>query len=227
MQTREKIVIKAENGQVIELEPSVFTKAQLRYLPFKRLIDILGAFCALVILFPVFLITAIAVRLDSRGSIFFRHVRVGRNGIPFEMLKFRSMVDDALIKEKELHHLSDTDGPFFKMKDDPRVTKVGRFIRKYSVDELPQFWNVLLGHMSLVGPRPLVYREIYELEGHAKNLSVKPGLTCFWQVSGRSNSSAEQRIELDAKYIEKLSLAIDIILLCKTPMAIVKGEGAY
>ncbi|MCL2400718.1 MAG: sugar transferase [Defluviitaleaceae bacterium] len=212
---------------VMEVELPTLRGSQRIYLFFKRMLDIVGSFCALLVLLPFFLIVAIAIKLDSPGSVFFKHERVGKRGQPFNMFKFRSMVDNAFLKEKDFHHLNDSTGPFFKIKDDPRITKLGRFLRKHSIDELPQFLNVFLGHMSLVGPRPLVYREIKELPGHVKNLIVKPGLTCYWQLSGRSDSSAELRIALDEKYIETFSLPVDLILLLRTPMAMLKGEGAY
>ena len=212
--------------EVTEIKFPILKTSQRMYLPLKRLIDIIGAFCALVVLLPLFLIIAVAIKLDSPGPVFFVHTRVGKNAVPFKMYKFRSMVSDAFIKEKDFHELNDS-GPFFKIKKDPRITTLGRFIRKYSIDELPQFLNVLLGGMSLVGPRPLVYREIEKLENHGRILRLKPGLTCYWQVGGRNDSTPEKRVALDEKYVDKFSLAVDIMLLLKTPIAILKGDGAY
>lgn len=215
-----------DDVQIIDLGPSILTKSQQMYLPFKRLIDIIGAFLALILFSPIILFTAIAIKIDSRGAVFFRQVRVGQNMKPFTMFKFRSMVNDADTMKDKLTHLNESEGPFFKIKDDPRVTKVGRFIRKFSIDELPQFANVLLGHMSLVGPRPPLYREValYTPE-QLKNLGIKPGITGYWQVGGR-NASTTSRIQLDTQYIAEFNLAIDMMLLLKTPVAVFKRRGA-
>jgi lipopolysaccharide/colanic/teichoic acid biosynthesis glycosyltransferase len=196
------------------------------YLPLKRLMDIVGAFVALLLLSWVFLITAILIKLDSKGPVFFSQDRVGQNKKPFKMIKFRSMVVDADKMKDDLQHLNENEGPFFKIKNDPRVTRVGKFIRKYSIDEIPQFINVLRGDMSLVGPRPALYREIeFYSQEELDNLGIKPGITCHWQVSGRSDSSGN-RLKMDGKYIAEFGLIVDMILLIKTPAAAFKGRGA-
>lgn len=183
----------------------------------KRVIDICGALCGIILLSPVFIITAIAIKIDSQGSVFFGQERVGKNGMPFKMYKFRSMVTDA---EKILDKLKDKNemsGPMFKMKEDPRVTKVGRFIRKTSIDELPQLFNVLRGEMSLVGPRPNLPREVEKFsEYHRLKLLAKPGLTCYWQVMGRSSIGFEEWMKLDIRYIEDRSTWLDLKLIFRT-----------
>ena len=219
--------VAAPDITVLDIGPLQLTRSQILYLPVKRLMDIIGAFLALVMLLPLFIIVAIAIKLDSPGPIFFGQTRVGTGGKAFTMYKFRSMIKDADKLKDTLLDKDESEGPFFKIRKDPRITRVGRFIRKYSIDELPQFFNVLLGHISLVGPRPVLFREIisYKPE-HLHNLAMKPGLTCYWQVGGRSDST-EDRFELDARYIAEFSLFTDLLLLIKTPIAVVKGEGAY
>ena len=212
---------------IVDIEPLRLTKSQKIYLPVKRFLDILLSFFALVILMPLFLVVAVAIKLDTPGPVFFVQIRVGEGASGFKMYKFRSMVIDADDQKDSLLNRNEVGGPFFKIKDDPRITKVGRFIRKYSIDELPQFANVLLGNMSLVGPRPALFREIMLYTPEQRNiLAMKPGLTCHWQISGRSTCSG-LRLEQDEKYITEFSLVTDLILLLKTPAAIFKGEGAY
>ena len=212
---------------VLDIEPLHLTESQRRYLPLKRLIDIIGASIALLLFSPIFIIVIIAIKLTSPGSVFFEQIRVGKNGRPFKMYKFRSMIKDADKLKDSLLHLNENNEQFFKIKEDPRVTRIGRFLRRSSIDELPQLLNVLLGHMSLVGPRPVLYREI-ELftPQQLSNLGVKPGITCYWQTGGRSDS-IESRTFLDAKYIAEFSLAVDILLLLKTPIVVLTGKGAY
>ena len=196
-------------------------------LAFKRLIDVLGAAFLLVMLSPVFLLAAIAIKLDSPGPVFFRQERVGLNQRRFRMIKFRSMVADAEARKKDLEHLNEADGPVFKIRNDPRVTRVGRFLRRTSIDELPQLLNVLAGEMSLVGPRPLPPNEI---ERHSwdqrRRLSVKPGMTGLWQVSGRSDLPFKEWLELDLAYIDSWSLFLDFVILLKTFRAVFRGQGA-
>ncbi len=195
----------------------------------KRFIDIIGAICAIIILSPVFIITAIAVYVDSPGSILYRQKRVGKNGRHFDMIKFRSMVADAdKLREKLLAKNESADGVLFKMKDDPRITKVGKFIRKYSIDELPQFFNVLKGDMSLVGPRPPLPSEVcqYTLD-ERKRLHVLPGITCIWQVSGRSEIPFKQQVRLDLDYIQTQGFWMDVKLLLRTVPAVLLGKGGY
>ena len=183
---------------------------------FKRVIDIFGAVCGLILLSPILLVIMGLIKLDG-GPIVFSQERVGRNGEKFKMYKFRSMVVNAEELKKKLAEQNEMSGPMFKMKDDPRVTKVGKFIRKTSLDEIPQLVNVLNGDMSLVGPRPSLPQEVADFEDwmHRRH-DVKPGLTCYWQVSGRNNIDFEDWMKLDCKYVEERSLWIDIKLIFKT-----------
>lgn len=194
----------------------------------KRLLDIAVAAVLLVVMSPVFVIAAIAVRLDSPGPILFRQERRGLNKRTFHMLKFRSMYVDAEARLAEVAHLNTAGGPSFKVKNDPRITRVGKWLRRFSVDELPQLVNVLKGEMSLVGPRPLFAWEYDRIaEPWVKRRgSVKPGLTGLWQVSGRSNLPFDRRIELDLEYIDTWSFALDIEILARTVPAVLLGRGA-
>ncbi|MGF1511595.1 MAG: sugar transferase [Myxococcota bacterium] len=195
----------------------------------KRYLDITGSATALLIFSPVFAGTALLIKIEDGGPIFFRQKRVGKGGRMFDMFKFRSMVVNAEALKKELEELNQhQEGVTFKMKDDPRITRVGRVIRKFSIDEFPQFFNVLLGDMSLVGPRPAVLREVEKYRAvHLRRLMVKPGITCLWQVGGRSEIDFEGQVRLDLEYIASESLLTDIKLLLKTVPAVLKGEGAY
>jgi exopolysaccharide biosynthesis polyprenyl glycosylphosphotransferase len=195
----------------------------------KRLFDIVAAAILLVLLLPVLATVALLIRLESPGPILFRQTRVGRWGRLFTMWKFRSMYADAEARKAALMAQNEMDGGvIFKMKNDPRVTRVGRVIRKTSIDELPQLWNVLVGDMSLVGPRPPVPAEVdqYSLSDR-RRLDVIPGITCIWQISGRSEIPFEQQVELDVQYIESQSLVTDIKILLKTVPALLLGTGAY
>ena len=195
----------------------------------KRLIDIVVSLVMFIVLFPLLLGVAAAIALTDRGPIFFWQSRVGQWGREFPFPKFRSMVTNAeALKDKLLAANDHQNGITFKMKKDPRITWIGRIIRKTSVDELPQLWCVLKGDMSLVGPRPPVPREVilYSLRDR-RRLDVKPGLTCIWQVSGRGDIPFEQQVELDVRYIESQSLWLDLVLLLKTAPAILIGRGAY
>lgn len=194
----------------------------------KRLMDIIFSFFALIILAPVFLIIGIAIKVDSKGSIFYSQNRVGKNGKHFRMFKFRSMCKNADQELKNLSHLNEKDGPIFKISNDPRVTKVGRFIRMSSIDELPQLLNILRGDMTVVGPRPpLVNEAIQYTPYQAQRLIVKPGLTCYWQISGRSNLGFQEWIELDLKYIKEQGYLTDLKIIIKTIPAVLNGIGAY
>ena len=195
----------------------------------KRLVDLVGSIFALIVFSPIFLGTALAIKLEDRGPVFYRQTRVGRNGHLFGMWKFRSMVVNAdAIKDQILEQNKHKDGVTFKMKDDPRITKVGKWIRKLSLDEFPQFYNVLCGDMSLVGPRPPVPREVAEYKAlHLRRLRVRPGITCIWQVSGRSEIDFEGQVRLDLQYIQAESLLKDIWILIKTVPAVLLGKGAY
>jgi exopolysaccharide biosynthesis polyprenyl glycosylphosphotransferase len=195
----------------------------------KRLIDIVGSAVGLTILGPlVMLPAAIATKLTSPGPIFFRQKRSGLHGRLFTMYKFRSMVTNAEMLRAELEAYNEMSGPVFKMKDDPRITPVGRFLRKTSVDEFPQLWNVLLGDMSLVGPRPPIPGEVQHYDPwHRRRLSMKPGLTCLWQISGRNKIGFEQWMKLDLQYIDNWSLWLDLTILLRTIPVVVSGFGAH
>jgi len=195
----------------------------------KRLFDVAVSCMMLVFLIPVFAITALCIVLESRGPVFYSQTRVGTDGRHFRFFKFRSMVVGAHnSKDELLRHNESKDGVLFKMKKDPRVTRVGRFIRKFSIDELPQLFNVLIGDMSLVGPRPATPDEVaqYTLE-QRKRLHAVPGITCIWQVSGRSEIPFEKQVQLDIEYIRSTSLMSDLIILLKTIPAVLCGKGAY
>ncbi len=194
----------------------------------KRLIDIVGATLGLTIGAPLLGLIAVTIWLDSPGPIIFRQTRVGANGKPFEICKFRSMYEGAEERLEELRDLSEVDGPIFKMRDDPRITPVGRILRRTSLDELPQLWNVLRGDMSLVGPRPPLPSEVSEyMEWHKKRMEVRPGLTGLWQVSGRSLLSFDEQCLLDIYYIENWSLWLDFQILLRTVPEVIFRNGAY
>jgi exopolysaccharide biosynthesis polyprenyl glycosylphosphotransferase len=194
----------------------------------KRAMDIAGATLGLTLGAPFLGFMAAAIRLDSPGPVIFRQTRVGANGKTFEMYKFRSMYRGAEHQLEEIRDLNEVDGPIFKMKDDPRVTRVGRILRRASLDELPQLWNVLLGDMSLVGPRPPLPSEVAQyLEWHKKRLEVRPGVTGLWQVSGRSLLSFDDQCLLDVYYIENWSLWLDLKILMRTIPQVLFGNGAY
>jgi exopolysaccharide biosynthesis polyprenyl glycosylphosphotransferase len=194
----------------------------------KRVVDVVVASLALLVLSPLLLVLAIIVKRDSAGPVIFRQVRAGKNGVPFHMLKFRSMVQTAETDIESLRELNEGSGPLFKIRNDPRVTKCGRWMRKYSLDELPQFWNVLTGEMSLVGPRPPLPLEVqgYEKFTH-RRLLIKPGITGLWQVNGRSTLPWEESIRLDLYYVENWSLTGDLAILWRTFKAMRSPVGAY
>ncbi len=201
---------------------------QIEYAFFKRGFDILFSGIFLIILSPLLLAVALLVKLTSRGPVIFRQVRIGQGGKHFTCLKFRSMCADAEDKKQLLMHLNEANGPVFKIKHDPRITPIGAFIRKYSIDELPQFVNVFRGDMSIVGPRPPLPSEVAEYNTrHLRRLAVRPGLTCLWQVSGRSKLSFERWMELDLLYIDTMSFINDIGIVVKTIPAVIKGSGAH
>jgi exopolysaccharide biosynthesis polyprenyl glycosylphosphotransferase len=195
---------------------------------FKRFIDFVGAACLLAIAGPLIILpVAIAIRLTSNGPIFFRQLRCGLHGKRFTMLKFRSMVANAEELRANLITLNEQSGPAFKIARDPRITSLGRIIRKTSIDELPQLWNVLVGEMSLVGPRPPIPSEVEKYAAwQRRRLSMKPGLTCLWQISGRNHIKFDEWMRLDLAYIDSWSLLLDLQILAKTIPAVVKGDGA-
>jgi exopolysaccharide biosynthesis polyprenyl glycosylphosphotransferase len=194
----------------------------------KRMLDITVATSSLLVLAPLLAIVALAIKLDSHGPVFFIQNRVGFNKRRFRMLKFRTMCVDAEARMQELEHLNEKSGPIFKITNDPRTTRVGKWLRRASIDELPQLINVLLGDMSIVGPRPLSVRDALRMEvaWQKRRFSVKPGLTCLWQVSGRSNLSFEQWMQLDLEYIDRWSLGLDGLILLRTIPAILLARGA-
>jgi len=194
----------------------------------KRSFDILVSLPALILLSPLMALIAAAIKIDSPGPVFYVSSRNGKKARIFNFYKFRTMVKDADQKLEELRHLDETDGPIFKIKKDPRVTRVGRFLRRYSLDELPQLWNVLKGDMSLVGPRPPTPNEVAGYEDwQLKRLEIRPGLTCLWQVKGRSDLSFREWMKLDLFYIENWTFWLDIKILLRTLLVVLKGQGAY
>ncbi|GAB6462981.1 MULTISPECIES: sugar transferase [Bacillus] len=199
------------------------------YLIVKRCMDFIGALCGIVLLSPVFLIVALLIKYeDPKGSVFFKQERVGKDGTRFNMYKFRSMVIDAEDKLNDLLQLNEASGAMFKMKEDPRVTKIGRFIRKTSIDELPQLINVLKGEMSLVGPRPPLPREVKEYTPYdMQRLMVTPGCTGLWQVSGRNDIGFEEMVYLDIFYIKNRKIMLDIKIIIATFAVFFSSKGAY
>jgi exopolysaccharide biosynthesis polyprenyl glycosylphosphotransferase len=195
----------------------------------KHIADRVLVMLALIPLAVPLLVIAAAIKLTSPGPVIFRQQRGGKNGMPFTMFKFRTMVTDAEMQRDELQRMNQMEGPVFKVERDPRVTKIGRFLRKTSLDELPQLWNVLRGDMSLVGPRPLPVYEVEKFESPAqrRRLAMKPGITCLWQISGRSNiTSFEKWVALDLEYIDNWSLWMDVKILLRTIPVVLFGFGA-
>ena len=204
-------------SEVIENE-----RSNILYEVIKRIIDIVASFIGLILLSPLILI-----KLESKGEVIFKQKRVGLNGKKFYMYKFRSMVINAEELKKQLESQNEMSGPMFKIKDDPRITKVGKFIRKTSIDELPQLINVIKGDMSLVGPRPSLPKEVEKFEPWMmERLEVKPGLTCIWQISGRNNIDFEDWMKLDIKYVRERSFKLDIKLILKTVLVLFGDKNA-
>ena len=196
-------------------------------LAFKRLLDLALSMLLLALASPVLLVAALAIKLSSPGSVFFKQERMGLNGRVFTLYKFRTMIEDAHERRGEVSHLNEMTGPVFKAKDDPRITTVGRILRKFSLDELPQLWNVVKGDMSLVGPRPPMPEEVAGYHRwHRRRLSMKPGLTCLWQVSGRNNIDFDDWMQLDLQYIDNWSPSLDLKILLRTIPAVLSGRGA-
>ncbi|MHB8994024.1 MAG: sugar transferase [Armatimonadota bacterium] len=210
------------------MAPPRSVRASFGYAVLKRVGDVVGSLVALTIMALPMLLTALLIRLESNGPAFYWHYRLGENGVPFRFYKFRSMVVNADQARDDLLAQNEADGPVFKIRRDPRITRVGRWIRKTSIDETPQLLHVLQGKMSLVGPRPPLPEEVenYEPWQHER-LSVRPGLTCIWQVSGRSDIPFERWVELDITYVRTRSLLLDLKILLLTPWAVISGRGAY
>jgi lipopolysaccharide/colanic/teichoic acid biosynthesis glycosyltransferase len=194
----------------------------------KRALDLAGALALLVATGPVIALIALAIKWEDGGPVFFRQLRVGKHGRPFWIYKFRSMVPNAEALKAQLMAQNEMrDGILFKIKRDPRVTRVGRIIRKLSLDELPQLWNVVRGEMSLVGPRPPVPSEVARYDpAHRRRLAATPGITCLWQVSGRNNIDFPGQVRLDVQYIERQTLGLDLVILLRTIPAVISGKGA-
>lgn len=206
----------------------IYQKKSTLYLFMKRVFDILFSLTALICLSPVFLFASIAILLEDGGPVFFSQSRMGKDETPFQIYKFRSMAKGADRKMLELMESNEQTGHAFKVKNDPRITRVGRIIRRFSIDELPQLINVIKGDMSVVGPRPILTFQMEECSDYEKQrLLVRPGLTCYWQISGRANIKWEKWIELDFDYIEDMSLWTDIKIIVRTVPAVFDREGAY
>ncbi|EJQ41422.1 sugar transferase [Bacillus wiedmannii] len=226
-------LIKVSEENIQREKNALFTLEEVNsrkgYLITKRYMDVIGALVGLILLSPVFLIIALLIKYeDPKGTVLFKQVRIGKGGKEFYMYKFRSMVTDAEEKLKDLLEYNEVSGAMFKMKEDPRITKIGKFIRRTSMDELPQLINVLQGEMSLVGPRPPLLREVKEYTSYDKQrLLVTPGCTGLWQVSGRSNLSFEQMVELDVYYIIQRNIMFDIKILLRTVKVLLKSNDAY
>ena len=206
----------------------VYHKKSPVYLRIKRSMDVLLSIAALVALAPVFLVTAIAIRLEDGGPVLFKQYRSGKDMKPFEIYKFRSMYVDADARLSMMMKDNEQTGHAFKIKNDPRITRVGKFIRKYSIDELPQLINIIKGDMSIVGPRPILTFQMEECSSHEQQrLVVQPGLTCYWQIGGRANIKWKEWVEMDLDYIEDMSLWTDLKIIVKTIPAVFDREGAY
>ncbi|SHI13506.1 Sugar transferase involved in LPS biosynthesis (colanic, teichoic acid) [Clostridium collagenovorans DSM 3089] len=214
--------------EALENKMDVNSKSYSAYNIIKRFFDVIIASLALVILSPVFIIIFICIKVDSSGPAVFGHTRIGENGKLIKVYKFRSMVENA--EEVLRNFTAEQKKEFeknFKLENDPRITKVGNFLRKTSLDELPQLFNIILGNMSIVGPRPIIKKEIQKYGEYADKLfSVKPGLTGYWQANGRSDTSYEERVQMDMFYIDNRSISMDVKIIFKTIISVIKKEGA-
>jgi len=219
---------RAEEFDGAEYIATYFSSRDLWPRTVKRMLDIAMASTALLILSPILLITAIAIKLTSPGPVLFVQERVGLNKRRFKIFKFRTMISNAEMLMADLEKHNEATGPVFKIKNDPRITTIGKFLRRRSIDELPQLFNVLKGDMSLVGPRPLPVRDYegFNEDWQRRRFSVKPGITCLWQVNGRSGISFNQWMILDLRYLDEWSIWLDLKILAKTVPAVVKGAGA-
>src|SRR6185312_1549776 len=217
--------VPGQSLPLFTLKPPVFEGVDFAM---KRTFDVLGALLLLMLLSPLLLAIALAVTLTSRGPVLYRSVRPGMGGAPFACLKFRTMRADAEDVQDELEGLNEMDGALFKIREDPRLTRVGRLLRRFSLDELPQLVNVVRGEMSLVGPRPLPLRDFAKLEDwHKKRYLVLPGITGLWQVSGRADLDFDDLVRLDFLYLERWSIALDLVILLKTLPAVLTRRGAF
>ena len=213
--------LKVVNMQLINIAN------QNRYEKIKRFFDICISFAALVVLSPLLLVIAILIYLEDKGPVIYSQTRIGKDGRAFKLYKFRSMCVDADEKLKDLQKLNERDGPVFKIRDDPRVTKVGKFIRKTCIDELPQLVNIIKGEMSIVGPRPPLPNEVEQYNSYQKQrLLVVPGLTCYWQIQKGEETTFDEWVELDLKYIKERSILLDFRLILLTFKVILSGKGA-
>lgn len=211
----------------MEDQTNQLKKKCFMYFFLKRFFDIVFSFIFIIIFIPLFLIISLIVVCTSKGHAFYVSERIGKNGKPFNMIKFRTMINNADKLLDEVQALNETNGPTFKAENDPRITKFGHFLRKTSIDELPQLFNILFGQMSFVGPRPPLRREVKEYDDFAKlRLSAKPGLTCIWQCSGRNNIEFDEWMKLDYQYLQKRSLWFDFWIILKTIPAVITQKGA-
>ncbi len=214
--------VEAALGQDFEVrEPFLYLLA-------KRIFDVGVSFAALILLIPIIPVLAVMIKLDTPGPVFFKQDRVGKNGKLFKFYKFRSMRQDADRQKDEIESLNEKDGPIFKVRTDPRITSVGRFLRRSSLDEIPQIFNVVRGDMSIVGPRPPLPSEVENYQPwHLRRLEVTPGITCLWQISGRSQLSFNEWMRLDMEYIKHRSFRTDLAIFLKTIPAVIARKGAY
>lgn len=216
------------DGALVEEPLSQIAPKVITYRRRKRLLDIFGSLLLILLNAPLMLAIVALIKLTSRGPVLYTAERIGLCGKSFRFFKFRSMYLDADKRLAEVMDSNEKDGPIFKMHDDPRITRIGRILRHMSMDELPQLFNVLRGDMSLVGPRPPLPNEVAKYNAYAmERLSVRPGMTCYWQIMGRSNLSFDEWMELDHKYLEEMGVITDLKILLKTPFAVLKGDGAY
>lgn len=217
-----------EQDSAMEVVETPEIKESRAYIIVKRFMDIVAALLLFILFLPIIPVVAILIKLDSPGPVLFRQKRIGKNGKEFDFYKFRSMIDDAEEVIGTLRPLSTDNGPIFKLKNDPRVTPVGRFLRRSSLDELPQLINVLKGEMSVVGPRPNLPSEVsHYLSWQKRRLDVTPGITCFWQIAGRSHIGFQEWMRLDLEYIRKRSVMTDLKIMIMTIPAVIARKGAY
>lgn len=225
---KESSVQCEQDGSLEMATTNESTKSKYGYFFIKRAFDFISAFLLLILISPIFLIIAIAIKVDSKGPVFFKHMRVGKNGKPLPTYKFRTMVTNAeeLLKKLTPEQKKEYEENF-KLENDPRITKVGNILRKTSLDELPQLLNIIIGNMSVVGPRPVVRKELEKFGDQVdKLLSVTPGLTGYWQANGRSNTTYEERVAMELYYVDHYSIWLDIKIIFQTVGAVIRKEGA-